>query len=239
MHETQALAWYFMALCVGARRGEMCHLRRSDIDRETKTIRFLKKTKSRKSRELPLTARVEAALDEMDAAIADYKATHPKRRGPRPVGLNPGVDGVSPTAASDGRKPRKPKPRGDWLFRNAWGEQVDGPSMLRKLQRYFAWGRSQGMPLPARFTLHALRHKVISAALQVSPEHARQIAGHASVVTTQKIYGHTVSEDVRVTHGLTDQLEQAVAPAAPVAPDPAPPVVPIMAPRPPRRQRTY
>lgn len=227
IHETRVVAWFSMALSIGARRGEMCHLRRSDIDRETKTIRFAKKTKGRKSRGLPLNARVEAALNEMDVAIAACKAAPPKRRPPRPVG-------VTYDTPQGGRSPRKPKPAGDWLFKNAWGEQVDGPSVLRQIQRYFAWGRAQGVPLPERFTLHSLRHKAISAALQVSPEHARQLAGHASVVTTQKIYGHTVTDDVRVTHRQTDQLERAVAPA----PDPVPPVAPVVASRPPRR-KTY
>ncbi len=226
--ETRAKAWFAMALSIGARRGEMCKLRTSDIDYDQRVVKFAaKNTKSRKTRGLPLSDRVAAAIMDMDAARLALSAVRPTKRGPKPV---LGAGGT-----------RKPKPKGDWLFKNSWGEQVDGPSMLRQLQRYFAWGRSQGMDLPDRFTLHSLRHRAISAALQVNPEHAREMAGHKSVVTTHQIYGHTVSEDVRKTHKQTDVFEQVMSKPAQAEPalSPPPEPAPQLPPRMPRRQRTH
>ena len=214
--ETRAAAWFGLAASIGARRGEMGKLRGSDVDRERRVIRFAAKgTKSRKDRELPLSDRVAALLVDMEAArvaLAAARAARPKKRGWKPVG--------------GATIPRTLKPKGDWLFRNCYGEQVDGPSTLRQLQRYFRWGRSQGMALPERFTLHSLRHVAISAALQVSAEHGRQLAGHASVVTTQQIYGHTLAEDVRQTHQQTDVYERAMSSGEASALAPPPEAVP-------------
>lgn len=175
---TRVAAIFCLFVASGLRREEVMALKECDLDRKRKVL-IVVDTKTDGHREVPTDDVVIKMIDKMQVARRVIGNGGRGKRG----------------------RPRKPRVNADdYLFRNSFGEKMDGASTLRQIQRYLAWGRAQGMDMPVKFTLHALRHKVISAMLQINPEHARLMAGHKDISTTQRIYGHTLTEDVRETY---------------------------------------
>lgn len=95
----------------------------------------------------------------------------------------------------------------DFLIVTETGGKMPPTTCSRQFGRYQTFAKKRGVDMP-RITIHSLRHLAISSMLQINAEHARIMAGHASVTTTQQIYGHTVLEDVRVSHAKSDPLER-------------------------------
>ena len=107
-------------------------------------------------------------------------------------------------ALTDWLKVRPKSSPTDHLIVTETGTHLDRRTCTRQYQRYLAFARSQGVELP-RLTMHSWRHVAINALAQQNPEHARKVAGHASLATTLR-YLHTTTEDVRETHDKADPL---------------------------------
>ena len=107
-------------------------------------------------------------------------------------------------AISDWLKARPKESATDYLIVTETGTQLDRRTCTRQYQRYLTFGRSLGVELP-RLTMHSWRHVAINSLAQANPEHARMVAGHASLATTLR-YLHTTTDDVRATHDKADPL---------------------------------
>ncbi len=157
---------------------------------------------------------VGIGVDDVDLAQAIVRLTKTKSRKVRESPLAPQT--IEIVKQYNAR--RSQAVTTDRLIYGEMGEALSPLGASRQIERILTWGREQGYPIP-HLTLHSFRHKAIGAALVDSAEAGRDLAGHASIVTTQVVYGHTVAKNVRETFDRTDVLARL---ARQTTPDPAP-----------------
>lgn len=93
------------------------------------------------------------------------------------------------------------------------GTEMSRAGATRQFKRLLDWGREHGYPTLPHITMHSLRHQALNAMLQVSPEHARKLGGHAKLASLGR-YEHTVDKSVRSTHAAVDPLMMVLGKAA-------------------------
>lgn len=183
---------YAMAVSTGLRRGEILNLCWESWDIDRNVIVVDKRAKGRRGREVNSNPQLTRLLRQWYAAR--YKVT---------------IKAMD--KATEDRLEWPNYKADDYIICSNEGGKLDGGACLHQLQRYAKWGRERGMRVPARVTLHGARHKAINDLLQINPEHARQMAGHRDLSTTQRRYGHTMTADVQVSHAKSDVLERIEA----------------------------
>jgi len=187
---------FAISVSTGMRKSEILRLCWRNWVPERRVL-VVEKSKGRTAREVCVTAALEKIINEWHAACKTIKKS---KVAAAKAPLTPAQDD-NPND-EEGWSVCGPD---DYIICSDAGGELDGGACLRQLQRYAAWGRLRGMQIPP-ITIHKGRHKALNDLLQISPEHARQMAGHKSIVTTQKRYGHTTTDDARASHDKSDVL---------------------------------
>jgi integrase len=169
-HDAVLACWLHVAVATGARRGEVCALRWSDVDLEAATVRIARSVSATKSAGVAIrptkTGRVR--LVSLTAPAVEALARHRTRAEKAAASTGRGVDLADQIFTSDpeGRRPWRPE-----LVTRRW-ERLRAKSDL------------------AHMRIHDLRHFVATQLLTAGID-VRTVAnrlGHARTSTTLDIY---------------------------------------------------
>ena len=120
-------------------------------------------------------------LSDYDKTRGLLKATHTKTGAIRDVPVSPDLA----KALAEWLKVRPKKSTTDYLIVTETGTRLTVRACTRQYQRYLSFARGCGMELP-RLTMHSWRHFALNAVATQNPEHARVLAGHKRLSTTQR-----------------------------------------------------
>jgi integrase len=190
-----------LAATTGARRGELCALRWSDIDLEARRLRIARSlvwtTEGRAERDTKTSVKGHRTLslgENLTARILEHRDAQFKLHAQTP-GANPGAAGRAPRRSTVGNISI---PNG-WVFSHDAGHTPWSGTYVSHLFHQLC----QRLDVTG-VRLHDLRHHLATRLLSEG-EPAHRVAhrlGHSSTATTMRVYGHWIVDDTDIADRL-------------------------------------